>query len=119
MNTTAELKWNGDKVSKAVEQAVKAALQKCAADLQRKSAERAPIDTGDLRSNCSVSPLKREGAKFYHTVGYNLPYAIVQHERLDFRHPKGGEAKYLEKPFNENKSLYERYIGEAIRNALK
>lgn len=119
MSTTAELKWDGDKVSKVVEQAVIAALQKCAADLQRKSAERAPIDTGDLRSNCSVSPLKRNGTEFYYTVGYDLPYAITQHERLDFRHPRGGEAKYLEKPFEENKGLYEQYIGEAVRNALK
>lgn len=119
MNTTAELYWKGDKVSKVVEQAAIVALQKCAADLQRKSAERAPIDTGDLRANCSVSPLKTEGSRLEVKVGYDLPYAIVQHERLDFRHPKGGEAKYLERPFEENKDLYERYIGEAVRNALK
>lgn len=30
-------------------------------------------------------------------VSYNEKYAAVQHERVDFRHPLGGEAKYLEK----------------------
>lgn len=119
MSTTAELYWKGDKVSKVVEQAAIAALQKCGADLQRKSSEQAPIDTGDLRANCHVSELQRQNKSMYVKVGYDLPYAIVQHERLDFRHPRGGKAKYLEDPFEENKGKYEKYIGEAIRNALK
>jgi hypothetical protein len=113
------LKWRGDEAKKLAISAGLGALHKCAADLQGKSANQAPIDTGDLRSNCSVSPLKREGTKFYHTVGYDLPYAIVQHERLDFNHPKGGKAKYLEDPFNENKARYERFIKNAVKRALK
>ena len=28
-------------------------------------------------------------------------YAIVQHERLDYKHPKQGKAKYLEDPMTE------------------
>ena len=30
------------------------------------------------------------------TVGFNQPYAAIQHEE-DYRHPQGGEKKYLEK----------------------
>jgi len=113
------LKWRGDEAIKVALGAGVGALQKCAADLQGKSANQAPIDTGDLRSNCSVSPLKHEGAEVYHSVGYDLPYAIVQHERLDFNHPKGGKAKYLEDPFNENKARYEKFIKNAVKRALK
>lgn len=113
-----ELRWYGDKaVSRAVQAAVRA-LQTTAADLQGKSAAQAPIDTGDLRANASVSPIKQEGDSIYVTVGYDLPYAIVQHERLDFHHPKGGKAKYLEDPYKENVARYERFIKDAIRGDL-
>lgn len=115
----AKVKWYGKKVvSIATEMAIKA-IQTCAADLQGKSADQAPIDTGDLRANCSVSPLKKEGNRMYVTVGYDLPYAIIQHEMLEFNHPKGGKAKYLEDPFNENKDAYECYIADAVKRALK
>lgn len=113
------LKWLGNEAEKIAFEAGIRALRICAADLQGKSSRQAPIDTGDLRANCSVSPLKQEGAAFYHTVGYDLPYAIVQHERLDFNHPRGGKAKYLEDPYNENKSKYERYIKKAVKQALE
>lgn len=113
-----EFKWYGDKAISAARQAAIQALGICAADLQGKSAAQAPIDTGDLRANCSVSPVQQEGNKVYVKVGYNLPYAIVQHEHLEFRHPKGGKAKYLEDPYNENTVKYERSIKEAVRQAL-
>lgn len=114
----AELKWYGDKaISRAMQAAVQA-LGVCASDLQGKSAAQAPIDTGDLRANCSVSPLQLEEDTAWVRVGYNLPYAIVQHERLDFRHPKGGGPKYLENPFKENAAKYERLIKNAVKQAL-
>lgn len=113
------LKWYGTKASALARQAAISALQMCAADLQGKSAQEAPIDNGDLKANCSVGPLKREGPTVSLTVGYNLPYAIVQHEHLEFNHPKGGKAKYLEDPFNENKAKYTRMIAEAVRGALR
>ncbi|SMB97780.1 hypothetical protein SAMN00808754_1942 [Thermanaeromonas toyohensis ToBE] len=115
----AELRWYGNKaVSRAMQAAIQA-IQTCAADLQGKSAMQAPIDTGDLRANCSVSPLQREGNQVWVKVGYDLPYSIVQHERLDFNHPKGGKAKYLEDPFNDNARKYERYIANEVGKALE
>jgi len=114
----AEFRWYGDKaVSRAMQAAIQA-IQTCAADLQGKSAAQAPIDTGDLRANCSVSPVYREGNAVWIKTGYNLPYAIVQHEHLEFRHPKGGKAKYLEDPYKENAAKYERFIKNAVKQAL-
>lgn len=34
-------------------------------------------------------------------ISFNTPYAARQHEELDWEHPKGGEAKYLERSLNE------------------
>lgn len=113
------LSWNDVKAKNIAKKAAAYALERCAFDLQGKSQQQAPIDTGDLRANCSVSPLKVEGSRLEVRVGYDLPYAIVQHERLDFNHPKGGKAKYLEDPFNENKAKYNVFIEQMIKNALK
>ena len=114
----AEFKWRGDKAMAIMRGAAIQALGVCGSDLQRKSAEQAPIETGDLRANCSVSPVQQEGEKVFVTVGYNLVYARVQHERLDFRHPRGGKAKFLEDPYKENVTRYNTLIGAAVKQGL-
>ena len=39
-------------------------------------------------------------------ISFNTPYAHRQHEDLQFNHPNGGEAKYLEKAWNKNIKRY-------------
>lgn len=106
-----------------------------ALDLAGESASRAPIESGDLRNNCHA---EINGTTVFEnqvpalggistlapiaTIGYSLPYALRQHEELDYRHDRtdgyrrdngstvnlvaGGEAKFLEKPFEERKQTY-------------
>lgn len=42
------------------------------------------------------------GPKVKATVTVNQPYAQDQHETLFYRHPRGGQAKYLEGPLMQN-----------------
>lgn len=35
------------------------------------------------------------------TITFNTPYAAIQHENRDFKHPRLGKAKYLEDPVRE------------------
>lgn len=114
----ADFKWYGSKAMNAITAAAAQALGTCAADLQGKSATQAPIDTGDLRANCSVFPLEQTRDTIRVRVGYNLIYARVQHERLDFKHPKGGKAKFLEDPYKENVFKYIKVVGDAIKRAV-
>ncbi|KRQ86052.1 hypothetical protein ABG79_02184 [Caloramator mitchellensis] len=116
-----ELKWRGNLAKEIAREAAKKALLKCGADLQGKSAEQAPIDTGDLRRNCSVvlDYTKYNIGIMSVLVGYDLPYARRQHEGLHFKHPKGGRAKFLEVPFEQNKGKYRKYIQKAIKDALE
>lgn len=114
------LEWNGAKAMSAIHAAMEDALLTCGADLQEKSVNLAPLDTGKLRENCVVddSELSIGTVK----VGYKPEvdeYSLVQHERLDFNHPQGGEAKYLENPFNANAQRYAEYIGEQIGEAIE
>ena len=52
-------------------------------------------------------------------VGFNTPYALAQHERLDFHHPKGGKAKYLESNLTERAGRYQANLEDHLQEALK
>jgi hypothetical protein len=52
-------------------------------------------------------------------VGFNTPYALTQHERLDFNHPKGGKAKYLEDNLTQQAGRYQDNLSDHLREALK
>lgn len=152
---------NSEKIERQLELALRRNPQKTvekvkaiAIDLAGKSAARAPIESGDLRNNCSAD---LNGATIYQnqaasgnvmpatqaiaSIGYSLPYALRQHEDLALRHDRtdgytiktgeragltvnkiaGGEAKYLENPFNENAEHYANQLrsipGEVIDEA--
>jgi hypothetical protein len=60
---------------------------------------------GTLRASGYVNRPEREGRKLTVTMGYGgaaEAYAVVQHERLDYRHTTG-QAKYLESVLNESR----------------
>jgi hypothetical protein len=124
-----------------------AAVHEIAIDLSEKSAERAPIESGDLKNNChaelnghTVYGYQRPSGKApasnnaVASVGYSLPYALRQHEDLALRHDRtdgykrpdgttvnvipGGEAKYLERPFNENAEAYIKRIEKIVDKTL-
>ena len=46
-------------------------------------------------------------------------YAWVQHEHVEFNHPNGGEAKFLETAINEDKPTWGPRIKTAVREQLK
>ena len=103
----------------------------CLLDLSARSIELAPIESGDLRNACTVklngstiySKQTQVGAavpalKSLGEVRYSgLPYILRQHEELNYRHDRtdgyrrpdgrtinmvaGGQAKFLEQPFEE------------------
>ena len=48
-------------------------------------------------------------------VFYDTPYAIRQHEELNFRHAEGRIAKYLELPFQQNQMKALQIIQREIK----
>lgn len=51
-------------------------------------------------------------------VAFTEVYAARQHEELDWIHPLGGQAKYLEQPLNEQAERYGRIIQAAGDQAI-
>jgi hypothetical protein len=80
------------------------------------SNDRVPLDEAALQRSgtASVDPPTLTGM-----VSYDTPYAVVQHERLDFRHAPGREAKYLENSLNESRQVVAALIAAELRRAMR
>lgn len=75
-----------------------------------------PIDEGDLRSSTAVIPATntKDGVKVHN----DSVYAARQHEELGWRHPRGGQAKYLEQPAKANAAELFAIVGAQIRREV-
>ena len=74
-----------------IEQAAQAALVDTAKEVLKTAKTLVPVDDGDLKRSGKVKAQWQDVA-----VVFRAPHAWLQHERLDFEHPNGGQAKYLE-----------------------
>ena len=116
--STKQVIANIEKLKIKTTKEIEKAIDDVVLDLQGKSQRLAPIDTGDLRGSAS-SEVRTTMNRVVGEVGFNMEYALKQHEDLTYNHPRGGQAKYLETPLKENQSKYKRDIEEAMRRALK
>jgi hypothetical protein len=81
----------------AAERAVTRVGERILGEAQRE----APIREGTLRASGELEVDSRPG-EVVAVVSFNEVYAARQHEELDWEHPLGGKAKYLEDPVKRN-----------------
>lgn len=77
-----------------------------------------PVKWGVLQSTGFVEPPVIRGDQVSVRMGYGgpaAPYAEIQHENLQFNHPRQGQAKYLERPF----LIGLRGLAAAIASAIR
>ena len=138
----AKNKWRIKEAVNIAEEAGLKALRTGAEAILTESIDETPIDTGTLRRSGTVTVGKLpDGARVYEAaeagtehkdafkeelgkekavyISFNTPYARRQHEELDYNHPRGGKAKYLEDPFNREKSKVLKYADKQIKKALR
>ena len=103
----------------AIDKAISQALYATGIEIRNKSGQLVPIDTGNLRSTRNVEfEDAGKGREKQVTISYGdtaTPYAIVQHERLDYNHKAGRQAKYLEQPFLEATAFWPQPLIEKVR----
>lgn len=93
--------------STVIESTVRSALRKgsrrgmhAAMDfLATESKKEVPLRDGPLRDSCAVSV---SDSGMTGCCSYDTPYAVVQHENMQFQHQRGRKAKYLEDPLNDD-----------------
>jgi hypothetical protein len=82
-------------------------------DIGTRAADKAPVRDGYLRGSMTTDVIIYDG-ELIGEVRFNEKYAAVQHERTEFKHPKGGEAKYLERAAIEKREQVREKVGEAL-----
>ncbi|MFT4189868.1 MAG: hypothetical protein QM621_14995 [Aeromicrobium sp.] len=80
-----------------------------------KSVERNPHDQGHMEGSGKVS---EDPPNLKAAVSYDTPYAVAQHENLDYAHPKKGQAKYLESAMHDERDKVRANIIDNIRREL-
>ena len=76
-----------------------------------------PIEESTLEKSGASSV--EQGAKDTTlAVSYDTPYAVVQHESMDFQHDAGREAKWLENAFNSRNDKALQVIADTVKGAM-
>jgi hypothetical protein len=81
-----------------------------------------PIDRGDLRSTGRVEIELRELRRASAQIRFgdaHVPYAVIQHERLDYRHEPPTSAKYLQRAVDELAPRMTLRIGQGAVTAAR
>jgi hypothetical protein len=81
------------------------------------SNKRVPIEEGTLeRSGKVTSEVTETGARA--AISYNTPYAVRQHEEMDYHHDKGRSAKFLELAMANAGKVSLSIAAQAVRNEM-
>ena len=103
--------WHGDDIVRGMEKQAAEALKEIGEDLKEKAVKLCPKKTGALSQSAVVEIDVKEL-----TVGvvFKKPHAHLQHEKVQYKHKNGEQAKFLEQPLNENSFEYMRKLADAI-----
>lgn len=96
-----EIRQRIKELGKRYPKAMAAAVYKLGVAIMSNALPRVPVEYGVLRASGYVAPPTGEGVDADVELGFGTVYAVPQHERLDYKHPRGGEAKYLEKAVDQ------------------
>ena len=118
--------WDASDLLRGIEQAVermdhgvKQGLSNWGEHVLAGAVEIVPIEEGDLSDSGIVQQtLDGKMVAIGFGSGTAAPYAVPQHEHLEYRHDPGRSAKYLELPFMASKDDGMRIVADTVRGAL-
>lgn len=111
------MNWRGDEAKKHAHKGAVSGLWRAAEHVLEESRRLVPVEEGTLLRSGFVSV---DAANLRAAISYNTPYAIRQHEEMDWHHDDGQQAKYLEQPIDDQavKNACRGLIGSEISKAL-
>ena len=104
----------GDMARAKLVKATSRAIYLSLAEIQSTAVNLAPIRQGDLRTSATITVPTVKGNRVGGGISFPLVYAGVQHENESFNHPRGGEAKYLQKAADAHKPRLAAYLDREI-----
>lgn len=111
-----KFEWNGPQVEQALQAGAARGIGVALEHLKGESLKVVPLQDGILANTAAtdVDPATLSGA-----VSYDTPYAVRQHEELDWRHDSGRTAKYLERPLQEQADTMNRLVADEIAKEIR
>lgn len=116
MTQRARLTWNGEAILRGTRAGAVRGLRLGAEHVLQVSRERVPIEEGTLERSATATV---DEVSLTAAVAYDSPYAVRQHEEMDYRHDAGRTAKYLEKPLAEEAGAVGEIIAAQLRRSLR
>lgn len=111
---SSHLEWHGEawlrRAMAAAEQGMELGMEHVLGETRKV----VPLDEATLERS-GKADAETSGTRITGVVSYDTPYAVRQHEELDYRHLPGRTAKYLETPFNAERQVVLDLIGAEIR----
>ena len=108
--------WRGDEIAARLAGAAAEGVNAAAEHLAGTALAVTPLETGRLRGSQAVhhgsagSPVAE--------VTYSAPYAVIVHEKPARRTTAGTMHKYLERPFNAERTAMLALVSAAVRRAM-
>lgn len=107
---------NADEVSRRIREGAAKGLNLVALRVQARTIPLTPLEYGDLRS--SIVTIDASPSDLRSAVASDSPYAVAQHERLDYRHDDG-QAKYLENATRASRDEVGGILQQAVEKRLR
>jgi len=108
-----EMDFSGfDEFAASIPEVMPIALLRGAEHVRGVATELAPIEEGDLRASIGARLVGDEA-----WIEVNSVYGRYQHYGLDFRHPRGGQALYLEQPMVTEAAAVQQIVADTVREA--
>ena len=116
MPQTYTLDWDGDAIAELLDEAAVRGLGQAAEHLLQVSRELCPHEEGTLERSGVASV---DEGSLQAAVSYDMPYAVRQHEELDWFHKNKGQAKYLEEPANTERDVMLEKVATELWRAVR
>ncbi|MBI0374729.1 hypothetical protein JBE27_00165 [Streptomyces albiflaviniger] len=116
MTQRARLRWNGAAAMRGTRAGAVRGLRTAAEHVLAESRKIVPIEEATLERS-GVATV--DESSLTAAVSYDTPYAIRQHEELNYRHDAGRSAKYLERPLTEQADTVAEIIAAQLRRSLR
>ena len=119
MSQSTHVKWYGKKVSSSLTRSAQHGLYLWGEHVLEEAVRIVPVapSGGTLeRSGKAHAPT---GDELRAAVSFDTPYAVKQHEELDYQHSRpGAQAKYLETAVNEGQQRAQWLLTHEIKKEL-
>lgn len=108
--------WNGSAASVALRLNAAAGLNAAAEELLAMAQPLTPELTEQLEKSASV--YRTNPGELASQVQFKKFTAVWQHEKLNYQHPRGGQAKFLEAPLVQNAEQLAQIVVASIRQGF-